>query len=82
MPNMDGITATANYRAYEAAVPPPEGNEGKQKRRLPIVALTGHVVSSEVERCRSGGMDHFLRKPLSLPELVAVLDSIMAAKRT
>ncbi len=63
MPGMDGYDVTAAIRAMEEAA----------NRRMPIVAMTANVQSSDVEKCLSSGMDDHLAKPLTLDRLAAKL---------
>ncbi|MFN8546558.1 MAG: response regulator [Candidatus Eisenbacteria bacterium] len=62
MPEMDGFTATSEWRRREGA-----------GQHLPIVALTGSDARDEEQHCRDSGMDDFLVKPFHTRELVAVL---------
>jgi len=64
MPVMDGIEATQAIRAREA----------DSQQHLPIVALTANAVASDRERCLAAGMDDYLAKPFSLPQLMEVLE--------
>jgi two-component system sensor histidine kinase/response regulator len=61
MPEMDGLTATAEIRRQGFTRP-----DGKP---VPIVALTGYVMSSHQTACSEGGMDGFLAKPVKLEEI-------------
>jgi EAL domain-containing protein (putative c-di-GMP-specific phosphodiesterase class I)/signal transduction histidine kinase/CheY-like chemotaxis protein len=70
MPVMDGYEAAKAIRAEE---------EG-QDRRLPIVALTAHVVGDAAEQWREAGMDDVLHKPFTLNALAAVLGRFLTAK--
>ena len=64
MPEMDGYEMTRALRAEEAAA---------GKARTPVVALTAAALKGEAERSQAAGMDEFLAKPISIPELVACL---------
>jgi CheY-like chemotaxis protein/anti-sigma regulatory factor (Ser/Thr protein kinase) len=66
MPEMDGLTATANLRSRN--VLSPDGT-----RRLPIIALTAHSMQGDRERCLASGMDDYLSKPINEADLRAVL---------
>jgi CheY-like chemotaxis protein len=58
MPGMDGLEATRRIRAMEAGT-----------TRVPIVAMTAHVMKGDRERCQEAGMDSYLPKPIDLDEL-------------
>ncbi len=57
MPILDGFSATAQLRAWEAA---------EQRPRTPVIALTAHILSEHKERARSAGMDGHMAKPVEL----------------
>lgn len=61
MPEMDGLTATAEIRRRGFVRP-----GGKP---IPIVALTGYAMNSHQTACFAGGMDGFLSKPVKLEEI-------------
>jgi two-component system, sensor histidine kinase and response regulator len=69
MPIMDGIETTQAIRAREA----------DSGQRLPIVALTANAIADDRERCRAAGMDDYLTKPFSMPQLTAVLQRWLPA---
>jgi two-component system, sensor histidine kinase and response regulator len=63
MPIMDGIETTQAIRAREV----------DSGQRIPIVALTANAIADDRERCHAAGMDDYLTKPFSMPQLTAVL---------
>ena len=63
MPVMDGIEATRRIRELP-------GLAG----RVPIIALTGSVMSHEVEACRAAGMQGHLAKPIDPDRLMDLID--------
>ncbi len=68
MPVMDGFAASGQIRAREARSPAGAGT------RIPIIALTANAMQGDRERCLEAGMDDYLAKPYSQPELAAVLE--------
>jgi PAS domain S-box-containing protein len=68
MPEMDGYELTASIRAEEQGV-----------CRIPILALTANTIKGEADRCRAGGMDDYLSKPLQLADLKAALETWLPA---
>ena len=63
MPEMDGLEATAAIRQREQGT----------GRRIPIVALTAHVMTGEIDRCLAAGMDACLTKPFDPDSLCATI---------
>jgi CheY-like chemotaxis protein len=63
MPEMDGFEATAVIRECERG----------RDRRIPIIALTAHVLQGYRERCLAAGMDDHLPKPIDPRRLEEVL---------
>jgi PAS domain S-box-containing protein len=63
MPVMDGLAATREVRAMEAA-------SGKH---LPIIALTANAFESDREACYAAGMDDFISKPVGFEALQETL---------
>ncbi|RZI96727.1 MAG: response regulator, partial [Rubrivivax sp.] len=64
MPRLDGLSATRQWRAIEAA-------EGMQ--RTPIVALTANAFDTDVQQSLAAGCDAHLTKPISLAALLQAL---------
>jgi signal transduction histidine kinase/HAMP domain-containing protein len=67
MPVMDGYAAMRAIRALDPF------------KSLPIVAVTGKVVSGERERCMDAGADEYVPKPVDTAELLAALDPWLPA---
>ena len=67
MPGMDGFTASKNIRAWEGE------NQDRAARPLPIVALTADVQKGIRNQCAEAGMNGYLSKPYSPPQLAEVL---------
>ncbi|WP_437881731.1 response regulator [Pseudomonas sp. LRF_L74] len=60
MPVLDGFSATAELRAWEAR---------EQRPRTPVVALTAHILAEHKERARQAGMDGHMAKPVEMSQL-------------
>ncbi|QDU63865.1 Aerobic respiration control sensor protein ArcB [Planctomycetes bacterium Pan216] len=69
MPGMGGLEVTRILR----------DREGESGRRVPIVALTAHVMKGDRQRCLEAGMDDYLGKPIDEQALKAVLRRIALA---
>jgi CheY-like chemotaxis protein len=65
MPEMDGLTASVKIRDLEKSA----------GSRVPILAMTAHVLSSVREQCVDAGMDGFISKPIKPAELYQALDA-------
>ncbi len=68
MPIMDGLEATRSIRAREQAA-----RADGPAPHIPIIAMTAHVLEGERERCFDAGMDDFLSKPFTVPQLEETL---------
>ncbi len=68
MPVLDGYDATREIRARESEMVRP---------RVPVVALTAHVVGSAADTWRASGMDAVLHKPFTLALLAKVLGQFL-----
>ena len=59
MPEMDGVTATREIRKVEALE-----QEGRKKKKIPIIALTAQTMKGDREKFLEAGMDDFISKPI------------------
>ena len=70
MPVMDGFEAVASIRERERA----------QGGHLPVIALTAHTIDGDARRCLAAGMDGYASKPIIVPDLHAVMHSVLGPK--
>ena len=75
MPVLDGVAATKELKKRFAAE-----WEGKQIRRVPIVAMTAHALAGDREYYLNQGLDDYVSKPLRRDELESVLVRCVPAK--
>ena len=71
MPVMDGFAATRAIRAH----PDP------RIARLPIIALTAHVIERDVGRYAEAGMDGLVGKPVDPAHLLAAMRAVLAGHK-
>jgi CheY-like chemotaxis protein len=64
MPRLDGYETCRRLRRQE----------GDNRRRTRVIALTAHTAAGQRERCLAAGMDDHLGKPVRGEELAAVLE--------
>jgi two-component system, sensor histidine kinase and response regulator len=69
MPEMNGFDATARIREREKST----GD------RIPIIAMTAHVLKGDRERCLDAGMDDYVTKPIRSDDLRQALCRAFAA---
>lgn len=67
MPVMDGIEATHQIRSLES----------HRRQPIPIIGMTANAMKGARERCLAVGMNDYLSKPISLPDLRRVLGQWM-----
>jgi CheY-like chemotaxis protein len=72
MPEMDGLTAARRIRELE------KQSEG----RVPILAMTAHVLNSIKMQCLDAGMDGYISKPIQPDELYEALEIHCPAKES
>ena len=63
MPDMDGLEATSRIRAQD------------EFTDIPIIALTALAMPGDRERCIQAGATEYLSKPVSMKQLVHVIQS-------
>jgi CheY-like chemotaxis protein/HPt (histidine-containing phosphotransfer) domain-containing protein len=71
MPEMDGFEATRQIRDPGTQV---------RDRRVPIIAMTAHVMKGDREKCLAAGMDDYLGKPVRPADLAAALKRWLAER--
>jgi CheY-like chemotaxis protein len=67
MPQVDGLQATARIRERERG----------SGHRVPIVAMTAQAAESDRLRCLESGMDAYVTKPVRVPELMKLIESVV-----
>ena len=63
MPDMDGLEATTRIRAQD------------EFTHIPIIALTALAMPGDRERCIEAGASEYLSKPVSMKQLVHMIQS-------
>ena len=63
LPVIDGWEATRQLKGDEST------------RRIPIIALTAHAMTSDEEKARAAGCDDFDTKPIELPRLLGKIEA-------
>ncbi|MFI4951255.1 MAG: ATP-binding protein, partial [Caulobacterales bacterium] len=71
MPVLDGLAATREIRALEAALGLP---------RMPIVALSANALPEHIAEARAAGMDGHLAKPIRPDDLIGLLTQTLEEK--
>jgi signal transduction histidine kinase/ActR/RegA family two-component response regulator len=72
MPVMDGFEATAAIRKMER----------DSGAHLPIIAVTAHALSGDLDRCLAAGMDGYLTKPIKSRDVFATIERVLRALKT
>ncbi len=70
MPDLDGLEATRIIRSQESGT----------GRRVPIVAMTAHVMAGDRERCLQAGMDDYVSKPMEASELFGAIARVLSGE--
>ena len=69
MPLMDGLQAAKVIRDAET----PDHGLSRNRKRIPIIALTANAVAGDREECLEAGMDDYLTKPITCQALTNML---------
>jgi len=60
MPELDGYSTTSIIR---------ENEKKENKKRIPIIGVTAHVMSDSIDKCYKAGMDDYVAKPFEAEDL-------------
>jgi CheY-like chemotaxis protein len=74
MPQMDGLEATRQIRAFESKMEP------DTRKPIPIVAMTANVFKEDIDNCLDAGMNDHVGKPLDYNEVIDVLTRFLSSK--
>jgi signal transduction histidine kinase/CheY-like chemotaxis protein len=74
MPELNGYEATEEIRRMES--------ESGNRRRVPIIAMTASVFTTELTRCYQVGMDDYIPKPYSVNEFLGNIYNSVYTKET
>jgi PAS domain S-box-containing protein len=72
MPGLDGLQATARIREKERA----------SGGHVPIVATTAQASEADQVRCLASGMDAYVTKPVHVPSLLKMIESVGAGENS
>ncbi len=73
MPELDGLSATAELRAREAAA---------GARRTPVIMLTANALDEHIGASLAAGADRHLSKPVRAAELMEAITALLAESMT
>lgn len=71
MPGMDGLQATRAIRALAG-----------EAARVPVIAMTAHVLSGAEEQCRASGMNDYISKPIDPDRLKSSLQRCLLPRQS
>lgn len=70
MPGLDGLETTRRLRA---------GLAGDRNRKVPVIAMTGHVSREDRQACADAGMNEYVAKPISGERIREALTRVLSA---
>ncbi|MBF0516050.1 MAG: PAS domain S-box protein [Nitrospirae bacterium] len=68
MPQMNGLEATRHIR---------NSKSGEFNPNIPIIAMTANAFKDDKDRCLSAGMNDYISKPISIGQLMEVIERTM-----
>ena len=63
LPGMDGLSATRMLK------------DDPETAGIPVYALTAHAMQEDVEKARQAGCDGYVCKPISVPDLITMVEA-------
>ncbi len=69
MPEMDGYQTTQRIREWENS----QDNTDNGMEPMPVIAMSAHALTSEIEKCRESGMNDYVAKPIEPKALFSQL---------
>ena len=69
LPDIDGVTITKIIRTQE--------QKEARPHPVPIIAITGHLLETEKERCLEAGMNAFTIKPVDHEEIQKLIHQLL-----
>ena len=88
MPEMDGLTATKEFRKWESASAGTDADDEDPHtdsafriptsdfKRVPIIAMTAHAIKGDRKRCVEAGMDIYISKPIDTDKLFDAIETL------
>ncbi len=77
MPKMDGIEATRKIREIELSGESGKSGKSENPEKVPIIALTAHILEEERKAAEEAGMNGWVGKPIKPSELYAELERLL-----
>ncbi|HUU39882.1 MAG TPA: response regulator, partial [Desulfatiglandales bacterium] len=82
MPVMDGYNAAKEIRDLEGKYKKDSNRKiFEGSKRVPIIAMTAHVMKGDREKCLDAGMDDYISKPLRKKALLSMIEKWVTSKQ-